>query len=234
MTASIPWVQPALNFFLNRVFICYGCSQILELSHHFKMIYYQSLYCDFVLHLQRPHSSSVVQKLPPMLWHLYGLWPQSGHLVLHTNIHEAYYCDTQARSFWKTYSRCFVRYYEAHYVKRWFCGLDKALFTLIHHIYTVYTYNKALYTHISRSQWPHGLRRGSAAVRPLRLWDRIPPTAWIFVCCVLSGRGLYDGVIARPGSYRLWRVVVWSRNLKNEVAMARVGPQRHRKKRKYA
>jgi hypothetical protein len=28
-------------------------------------------------------------------------------------------------------------------------------------------------------------------------------------CCVLSGRGLCDGLITRPGeSYRLWRVVV--------------------------
>jgi hypothetical protein len=28
-------------------------------------------------------------------------------------------------------------------------------------------------------------------------------------CCVLSGRGLCDGLIPRPGeSYRLWRVVV--------------------------
>jgi len=28
-------------------------------------------------------------------------------------------------------------------------------------------------------------------------------------CCVLSGRGLFDGLITRPeDSYRLWRVVV--------------------------
>jgi len=28
-------------------------------------------------------------------------------------------------------------------------------------------------------------------------------------CCMLSGRGLCDGLITRPGvSYRLWRVVV--------------------------
>jgi len=31
----------------------------------------------------------------------------------------------------------------------------------------------------------------------------------MFVCCVLSGRGLCDGLITRPEeSYRLWRVVV--------------------------
>jgi len=41
-------------------------------------------------------------------------------------------------------------------------------------------------------------------------------------CCVLPGRGLCDGLITRPEeSYRLWRVVVWSRNLDNEEAKAR-------------
>ena len=57
-----------------------------------------------------------------------------------------------------------------------------------------------------------GLRRGSAAARLLRLWVRIPPGAWIFVCCefyVLSGRGLCDELITCPEeSYRLWCVVV--------------------------
>ena len=46
----------------------------------------------------------------------------------------------------------------------------------------------------------------------LRSWDRIPPGAWIFVCCecrVLSGRGLYDELITRPEeSCRLCCVVV--------------------------
>ena len=46
----------------------------------------------------------------------------------------------------------------------------------------------------------------------LRSWARIPPGAWIFVCCecrVLSGRGLCDELITRPvESYRLWCVVV--------------------------
>jgi hypothetical protein len=39
-------------------------------------------------------------------------------------------------------------------------------------------------------------------------------------CCVLSGRGLCDGLITRPEeSYRLWRVIcVISKNLVNEVA----------------
>ena len=63
-----------------------------------------------------------------------------------------------------------------------------------------------------RSQWPRGLRRRSAAARLLRSWVRIPPGAWMFVCCeccVLSGRGLCDKLITRPEeSYWLWYVVV--------------------------
>ena len=64
----------------------------------------------------------------------------------------------------------------------------------------------------SRSQWPRGLMRRSLAARLLRLWVRIPPGAWIFVCCeccVLSGRTLCDGLIIRSEkSYRMWRVIV--------------------------
>jgi len=45
------------------------------------------------------------------------------------------------------------------------------------------------------------------------LWVRIPPEAWMSVCCeccVLSGRGLCDGLITRPDeSYQLWRFVVY-------------------------
>jgi hypothetical protein len=33
MIASIPWLQSALNFFLNRIFVCLGRSQIFELFH---------------------------------------------------------------------------------------------------------------------------------------------------------------------------------------------------------
>ena len=48
--------------------------------------------------------------------------------------------------------------------------------------------------------------------RLLRSWVRIPPGAWIFVCCecrVLSGRGLCDELTTRPEeSYRLCCVVV--------------------------
>ena len=66
--------------------------------------------------------------------------------------------------------------------------------------------------HVGWSQWQRGLRRRSAAARLLRSWVRIPPGAWIFVCCecrVLSGRGLCDELITRPEeSYRQWCVIV--------------------------
>ena len=56
------------------------------------------------------------------------------------------------------------------------------------------------------------VRRRSAAARLLGLRFRIPPGAWMFVCCercVLSGRGLCDELSTRPEeSYRLWCVVV--------------------------
>ena len=47
------------------------------------------------------------------------------------------------------------------------------------------------------------------AARLPRSWVRIPPGAWMSVCCVLSGRGLCDVLITRPEeSYRLWCVIV--------------------------
>ena len=69
-----------------------------------------------------------------------------------------------------------------------------------------------VYVLVSGSWWPPGLRRMSAGFRLLRLWVRIPPGAWMFVCCecfMLSGRGLCDELITRPEeSYRMWCVVV--------------------------
>jgi hypothetical protein len=66
--------------------------------------------------------------------------------------------------------------------------------------------------YVSRSQWPCGLRRRSAAARLLRSWAWIPPGAWMFVCCeccVLSGRCNCKEPITRPEeSYLLWCVVV--------------------------
>jgi hypothetical protein len=51
-----------------------------------------------------------------------------------------------------------------------------------------------------------------ASARLLRLWVRIPPGAWIFVCCecrVLSGRGLCDELVTRPEEfYRLCCIFV--------------------------
>ena len=51
-------------------------------------------------------------------------------------------------------------------------------------------------------------------------------------CCVLSGKGLYDGLITRPEeSYRLWRVVVCdqenskTRRLKPATGLWKIQPQ---------
>jgi hypothetical protein len=62
--------------------------------------------------------------------------------------------------------------------------------------------------------WPLKNKAGEQpqAARILRSWVWIPPGAWIFVGCecrVLTGRGLCDELITRPGeSYRLCCVVV--------------------------
>jgi hypothetical protein len=78
--------------------------------------------------------------------------------------------------------------------------------------YWPFLHNHPVYQHSCRWHWPRGLRRRSTAARLLQSWVRIPPRALMFVCflgCVLSGRGLCDGLITRPEqSYRLWRVVV--------------------------
>ena len=71
-----------------------------------------------------------------------------------------------------------------------------------------------------RSQWPRGLRCGSAAARLLGMWVRIPPGARMFIsceCCVLSDRGLCVRLIIRPEEfYQVWCVWVWSWILDNE------------------
>jgi hypothetical protein len=91
------------------------------------------------------------------------------------------------------------------------------LFSLIKHRFVLI---QLLQLHICWSQWPRGLRHRFTAARPLRLLVRIPPEAWMFVCCeccVLLGRGLCDGMITRPEeSYRLWQVVCDQENLENE------------------
>jgi hypothetical protein len=67
-------------------------------------------------------------------------------------------------------------------------------------------------THVnSRSQWPHSLRRRSAAARLLRSWVSVPPGHGCLsvLSAVLSGRGLCDELITRlEESYQMWRVVV--------------------------
>jgi len=57
-------------------------------------------------------------------------------------------------------------------------------------------------------------RTKAVSLRPFACWDFGFESHWghgCFVCCeccVLSGRGLCDGLITRPEeSYRLWRVV---------------------------
>ena len=63
-----------------------------------------------------------------------------------------------------------------------------------------------------QSQRQRGLGRSSTAACLLITWVRIPPAAWMSVCCVcfvLSVRGLCDELISRPeASYRLWYVAV--------------------------
>jgi hypothetical protein len=62
---------------------------------------------------------------------------------------------------------------------------------------------------LCQSQRSRGLRRRSAAARLLRSWVRIPPGVWMYVCCVLSGRGLCDELITHPEeSYRPLCIIV--------------------------
>jgi hypothetical protein len=51
----------------------------------------------------------------------------------------------------------------------------------------------------------------------------------MFVCCVLSGRGLFDELITHPEESYLWRVVVCDQEISwYEEAIARAGLQSHR------
>ena len=89
---------------------------------------------------------------------------------------------------------------------------------------------------ICRSQWTRGLWRRYATARLLRSWVRIPPGGHGYlsvvsvVCCQVevsaTSWSLVQGVLPT-----VVRRCVWSRNLKNEEAMTRVGSQRHSKKR---
>ena len=61
---------------------------------------------------------------------------------------------------------------------------------------------------ICQSQWPRGLRRGSAAARFLGLWVRIPSGAWMSgtcECCVLLSKVPCVVPITRPREpYDCW------------------------------
>jgi len=78
------------------------------------------------------------------------------------------------------------------------------------------------------SQWPRGVRRRSAAAHLLRLWVRIPPGAWMSVCCerCLSSGKRSVRWADRTYGWVLPTVVcrcVWSKNLVNEKALAHSG-----------
>ena len=103
-----------------------------------------------------------------------------------------------------------------HCVRQFSRNFVKIFSVLRYPMCVAYSYTAHLFIHIiwydCRFQWPRGLRRRSAAARLLGLWVRIPPGAWMSVCCdccVLSSRGLCDELITRSEeSYRLWCVVV--------------------------
>ena len=73
------------------------------------------------------------------------------------------------------------------------------------------------------SQWPRGLRRGSAAPLFLGLPVRILQKLGFVSCncCVLSSRGLCVAMITRKKAYQ-WKccVWVWTYNLDNEEVLA--------------
>jgi len=75
--------------------------------------------------------------------------------------------------------------------------------------------------------------RGSAVARLLRSWVRIPPEAWMSVCCECCVLCRWRSLRRADHSYRgvlptMVRCCVWSRNLVNEEALDRVRPQRYR------
>jgi hypothetical protein len=66
---------------------------------------------------------------------------------------------------------------------------------------------------MGRSQWPRDRREGPAATSFLWLWGSNPAGRMDISCecCVLSGTGLWVGLITRPEEFhRGWRVWVWS------------------------
>jgi hypothetical protein len=90
-------------------------------------------------------------------------------------------------------SSCNVRYrlgsIEIRTIKHWYC------------IKTLDSWAETIPQYINCFQHGCRLRRNPVTALLLGLWIRIPPAEWIFVSCeycVLSGRGLWDGLIPRP------------------------------------
>ena len=68
--------------------------------------------------------------------------------------------------------------------------------------------------------------------RLLGLWVRIPPGAWMSVCvecCQVEVSATGWSLVQREVLPTVMCRCVWSRNVKNEEAMTRVGSQRHKK-----
>ena len=88
--------------------------------------------------------------------------------------------------------------------------------------------NSFRYRVICRSQWQSGLRRGSTAASLLGLRVRIPLGARslsvvIVVCCQVEVSATGWSLVQRSATDCGVCHCVWSRNLKNEAALTRVG-----------
>ena len=96
-----------------------------------------------------------------------------------------------------------------HYVIFKYIILTEAC-KILHYSFSHTTVHVRVFWHIL---FPHVWKKPiPVAARLLRLRVRIPPGAWMSVCCeccVLSGRDLCDALITRPEEfYRLWCVLV--------------------------
>ena len=122
------------------------------------------------------------------------------HIYVHTHIHA--YIHTYTRIHTYVHTHTYIHTY---------------IITYIHTRPRTHTRAHSR-THTQTDPNGHPKRRGSVAACLLGLWVRIPPGAWMSVCCeccVLSGGGLCGGLITRPEqSYRLWCVWVWSWSVK--------------------
>jgi hypothetical protein len=79
----------------------------------------------------------------------------------------------------------------------------------------------SLPTERHRSQWPRDLWRRSGAARLLRMWVRIPPGPWTFVCCEcrvccqVEVSATNWSLVRRSPTDCGASLCVWSRNLVN-------------------